>query len=314
MNSIIFPEGFIIEQENISLDLMNEHSRQWNIERYQLEKGKYFTTLHAVHTPRIQIAYSTYSNAIGIKGDHPKGTVLLSFFSENSSTIYQHTKLTKNQLVITKDGDEIDLILNNKCTTLTLAVEEKYFNDTFERYFFKTVEELIKNKILLIKDEKSTELFKLISNWFLELQEVSFIQMYGLNYSVIENLILEELFSSISLKEERKKRKKFDISVAKTMLHESIEHDIEISQFVKELDISKRQLYNLFKERYGYSPKQYFQTLRLNAIQKELLFTNSDNTTISDIAYKYGYRHMSHFANEYKIMFGELPSKTFKNK
>jgi len=314
MKSIIFPQGFIIQQKNLCLDLMNEHSKQWNIERFQLEKGELLGSIRAIHTPRMQIGVSTYSNAIAIKGDYPKGTVLLSLFSKNSSTIYQGEKIRNNELIISRDGDEIDLIINKKSTILTLAVEEKYFNYMFEKYFFRTLDKSIKNKRFFIKEEKSTELSQILYNWIFQLQDTEFLQSLGLNYTIVENLILEQLFSSINIQEEIRKRKKFDISIAKTILDNSIENEFEISILLKDLDISKRQLYNLFKEKYGYTPKKYIQTLRLNIIQKELLLAYQDNIRISDIAFKYGYRHMSHFANEYKMMFGELPSKTFYNK
>ena len=311
MKPIIFPQGFIIEQKNLCLDLMNEHSKQWNIERFQLERGELLGSIHAAHTPRMQIGFSTYSNAIAIKGDYPKGTILISLFSKNSSTIYQDKKIRPNELTISRDGDEIDLIINKKSTIFTLAVEEKYFNYMFEKYFLKTLDTSIKDKKIFIKEEKSVELSQLLLNWISQLQDTRFLQSQELNYPMVEDLILEQLFDSIDIQEEIGERKKFDISIVKTLLDNSIENDIEISTLLKDLNISKRQFHSLFKEKYGYSPKKYLQTLRLNLIQKELLLANQDDIKISDIAFKYGYRHMSHFANEYKIMFGELPSKTF---
>ena len=314
MKSIIFPQGFTIEEQNLCLDLMNEHSRQWNIERFQLERGELLGSINAIHTPRMQIGFSTYSNAVAIKGDYPKGTVLLSLFSNSSSTVYQDEKIINNELIVTKDGDEIDLIINNKSTVLTLAVEEKYFNSMFERYFFQTLDKSLKNKKFLIQEKKSIELSQILYNWIAQLQNVEFLQNIGFDYITIENLILEQFFSFIYIENELEKRKKFDISTAKKILDKSIENEFDISILLQNLDIGKRQFYNLFKEKYGYTPKKYLQILRLNAIQKELILLKDDDIKISDVAFKYGYRHMSHFANEYKTMFGKLPSKTFYNK
>jgi len=49
--------------------------------------------------------------------------------------------------------------------------------------------------------------------------------------------------------------------------------------------------------------------LRLNAVRKELQLADPTDTNISDIAFKYGFTHMSYFANEYKKMFSALPSQ-----
>ena len=112
MSVIIFPQGLQIQQISLNLEMMNEYSKQWNIERFQLKEGKMLqASLEATHTPRMQIGLSTYSDAIAIRGDHPKSTLLLSLFSENSFSIYQGTQVMDDELIITKDGDEIVYVL-----------------------------------------------------------------------------------------------------------------------------------------------------------------------------------------------------------
>ncbi|WP_413700559.1 helix-turn-helix domain-containing protein [Psychromonas sp. KJ10-10] len=64
---------------------------------------------------------------------------------------------------------------------------------------------------------------------------------------------------------------------------------------------------------YGISPKQYIQVLRLNQVRRELL-NNQDSLTISEIAFNYGFFHLSLFSQNYKRLFGETPGQTLQDK
>jgi AraC-like DNA-binding protein len=75
--------------------------------------------------------------------------------------------------------------------------------------------------------------------------------------------------------------------------------------------VTWRTLDRAFKERFSIGPKAYLQRLRLSAVRDQLS-TRSGNSPIADIANSWGFWHMGQFARDYRRMFGELPSDTFK--
>jgi AraC-like DNA-binding protein len=59
---------------------------------------------------------------------------------------------------------------------------------------------------------------------------------------------------------------------------------------------------------------QYLQRQRLQRIRAELVQTRSADTTIADIAYRWGCRHLGEFNRKYRACFGETPSETRQRK
>jgi AraC-like DNA-binding protein len=76
---------------------------------------------------------------------------------------------------------------------------------------------------------------------------------------------------------------------------------------------SERTLRNAFRERFGLSPKEYLQAVRLNGVRRDLR-NPRDRATISDTANRWGFWHMGQFAADYRRLFGQLPSQTVSAK
>lgn len=74
---------------------------------------------------------------------------------------------------------------------------------------------------------------------------------------------------------------------------------------------SRRKLQYCFQETLGINPVTYLRTIRLNSVHRELLMQDGTKQ-VQNIAAKWGFLHLSRFANDYKQLFGELPSDTLK--
>jgi AraC family ethanolamine operon transcriptional activator len=59
----------------------------------------------------------------------------------------------------------------------------------------------------------------------------------------------------------------------------------------------------------GTTPIKYLRSLRLNSVRRALRQA-APGVTIQDIASHWGFWHLSQFAQDYKKLFGELPSAT----
>lgn len=313
MTNTFFPAGMIIDQPNLDLEMMYYYSYKWGVEREQTEKGLFSASINAVHTANIQLGNAFYSHGVMRKGSFPAGTVLLGFVVGKESSVFQNSRLSSQELIVMCDGNEMDLISNTKSDMFTIVTEKELFHSAFHNYFTKTLEESLKNKRLIIKTDQLTYLTHGLSNWINYLQSKAFRETNKPCHE-IESEILSHVFNSIVFENKDKKREKFKPVRARDLLHESVAEKISIIQIVKELDISERQLHESFKSTYGISPKKYLQNLRLNSVKNELFLADPHAQTVSDIAFKYWFTHMSHFTHEYKKMFGELPSETLHKK
>lgn len=87
---------------------------------------------------------------------------------------------------------------------------------------------------------------------------------------------------------------------------------ISIHSLAKQHQISEQTLQNSFKSLFGFTPKLFLRMLKLNLVHQELLKSNSSQSTVSQIAYKWGFTHMGRFSGYYTELFEQNPSQTLK--
>lgn len=75
------------------------------------------------------------------------------------------------------------------------------------------------------------------------------------------------------------------------------------------IGVSRRKLQYCFQECLGINPVAYLRALRLNAVRRELL-GNARSGSVQKVATHWGFWHLSRFSDNYRAMFGELPSET----
>lgn len=86
------------------------------------------------------------------------------------------------------------------------------------------------------------------------------------------------------------------------------ENAISVAELCQHFGISRRSLQYCFHNLLATSPVVYLRAERLNAVRHMLKDANS----VTEAATHWGFWHFGHFSQEYKKMFGELPSTTFK--
>lgn len=94
-----------------------------------------------------------------------------------------------------------------------------------------------------------------------------------------------------------------------THLYDNL-HSKDICQVA---NVSQRTLEYIFRDYYGVTPKAYLKRLRLNQVHKRLKQADSQYIEIAAIAHEFGFSHLGQFAQDYKLLFGELPSETISN-
>jgi AraC family transcriptional regulator, ethanolamine operon transcriptional activator len=92
-------------------------------------------------------------------------------------------------------------------------------------------------------------------------------------------------------------------------MHSHADEPLSMLQLCHLLGTSRRQLNYAFRERLDTSPVKYWTALRLARVRREL---TQGHTTVAQAASRWGFWHLGQFARDYRLQFGELPSKTLK--
>ncbi len=85
---------------------------------------------------------------------------------------------------------------------------------------------------------------------------------------------------------------------------------LDASLLCQELGLSRRRIEVLFRETLGVSPCAVMRNMRLNAVRYHLLEAENRSGSIKQAALDAGFWHMGHFCEQYRALFGELPSDT----
>ena len=86
--------------------------------------------------------------------------------------------------------------------------------------------------------------------------------------------------------------------------------DLRISDLCVAGNISRRALELSFRERLGISPSAFLKRMRLYQAYRDLTAATGVERTVGDVMDTVGLSHVGRFAQEYRTLFGELPSQT----
>jgi AraC-like DNA-binding protein len=85
---------------------------------------------------------------------------------------------------------------------------------------------------------------------------------------------------------------------------------IYLPELCREVGASARTLQACCQEHLGMSPKRYLLLRRMHMVRRALSESGPAETTVTEIATRYGFWQFGRLAVEYKALFGEVPSAT----
>ena len=77
--------------------------------------------------------------------------------------------------------------------------------------------------------------------------------------------------------------------------------------------VSARSLQDGFQRSIGVPPMRYLRNVRLDRVHDDLLAAGPDEATVSQVAGRWGFLHLSRFAAAYRERFGQSPSQTLRH-
>ena len=88
---------------------------------------------------------------------------------------------------------------------------------------------------------------------------------------------------------------------------------VSIEELTRAANVSERSLRSIFLEYVGLPPRRYLIIRRLHLARQILRRRMPDRTGVTEAAAQCGFWHFGRFANEYRQLFGELPSQTLQS-
>lgn len=162
--------------------------------------------------------------------------------------------------------------------------------------YFVSEEDLLINSFLnLLKDRKSLEekINKLDYIFQLKLKEITYLILQ----SKARNLILDQSLSQNN-----------PLYEVINYINSNFQSKIKIADLAKLSYMSESKLYQKFKENFGCSPNHFIIQKRLE-FAHNLILSNTQNLSISEISFMCGFNNVEHFNRKFKEVYSLTPTK-----
>ncbi|WP_118184742.1 helix-turn-helix domain-containing protein [Paraburkholderia phosphatilytica] len=302
-------------------DDVDAHARcmtGWSIHLDQLSPGPFHGMLHEIHVDGVQLLRERVNRALLKRGDASQHTTSFSVPLETAGAGYcAGTPLQERMLLVSSGTSLPELRTPDQHDVAVLTVSSDAL------------------RAVASLDDGDTAL---------PLSEAAcLVALSGPRYDTLKTFLLESFGAAETVGEA------FDHPQMRKALHDAVllelAHIVEHAQDpvrldrtarhrivarVRELVIAKpdvpftvldichavgtsrRKLQYCFEETLGTHPAHYLRVLRLNAVRRELRRHSHGAASVSDVAFRWGFWHLSRFATHYRQLFGELPSETLK--
>jgi AraC family transcriptional regulator, ethanolamine operon transcriptional activator len=100
------------------------------------------------------------------------------------------------------------------------------------------------------------------------------------------------------------------LRASEEFLHANLTRPIHRDELCAALGVSRRKLHDAFVATVGASPAAYLKLRRLVLARRALREGGGGPMLVKSVALAHGFWHLGHFAQDYRDMFGELPSRT----
>lgn len=158
-------------------------------------------------------------------------------------------------------------------------------------------------KYNLLREQHIHDLAERICGYFDKIDEIGMLYQKSLFhhtlYAIVEDLHLQETQSSTAML----------IEETFEYLKRHYKENVSVDQLAGMIGLSTSHFSKLFKEKIGYSPKDYLIRLRINRAKQFLEFSDCH---LKDVAQKVGYPDEFYFSRIFKKIVGVSPSQFAK--
>jgi AraC-like DNA-binding protein len=99
------------------------------------------------------------------------------------------------------------------------------------------------------------------------------------------------------------------VKLAEEYIEANWDKPFDIAELARVANVSARSLFRQFQKERGYSPAEFAKRRRLR-MALVLLENSEPSTSVTQVALKCGFHNSGHFARDYRMAFGEMPSET----
>lgn len=310
----------LLSQEFASFEELAELVIAWNLDFRQISKN-----FSASNVEQIKAGNILYSNLkCGCfsthAGETPKGMCTISLPDVRCPEFrFADQLIDRPVLIVSSPGQEFELAPRAGHVISNFSLPYDIINEYCENNFGCSAEKTLESegRVISIGPEMATYLRSLAQN-LSTLSRVPSGTWRGYNpLQSFESLILDSFL--YPRHQDKAIRQETNATSRTRLIRRALEfiqnneyEPLNVGGLSKAIGTSERTLRRLFNREFGLSPQKYLFGQRMYGVHRQLWHSGPSETTVADVANRWGFWHMGQFAKDYQNCYGELPSETLQ--
>lgn len=307
---------------NRSFDDFDElavEARHWDLDLRQLDRGSFDGELLQAISGRTLFTEARFGRTLEQRGASPLGMRTLAIPARAEVRFkWRRHAISGNDILVFPQNGELESISQSDFHVFIISLPESSLQKFVEVVDAPKVVPLLQSETVTCSPLKMRILRRTLRGLaHAAKQDSSLLNhanvLHELEYE-IPSLFVEAMYRSTSFARRLPSRRRdFAVKQAVSHISQNIDEPLTVRDICHAASVSERTLQYAFMEHFGVTPKAYLRASRLNGVRRDLK-TAKPNARINDIAYRWGFWHLSQFAVDYRRQFGELPSRTLQNR
>lgn len=309
-------------QETSDMDRHSSSQEGWELHYEQMSPGKFFGRLQQVRLPEMTLLREDTNVALHQRGrldSDAYGFATALTDPADSADLFFNGRPVPPHAIMCGKGDDVDLNTPPHFSLIAVVVKRSLLNPLWERMYQRPLAPWLEKQLVL-----GTTAVKVQSLRETQLAVLDYcsanpqLQPDAQALQQLRDEILIEWMEALPPQVDTSdlvslSRKKKVVDRACEVMMSRADEPLSILEICSRVGTSRRKLNACFQDVLGTTPVKYLRSLRLNGVRRALRAAGP-NETIQDIASHWGFWHLSQFAQDYKKLFGELPSASLWNR
>jgi len=291
----------------------------WEIEAIQLDRGRFEAELTQVRSPEALVSEIAFGRALHQRGEPPRGLRTVGVPADPTQRIFfRNHWVHANQLMFFPRGSEMDSVSVPGFHVFSVSFEEDRLSEISQALEGTDFTGLLAGREVVDCSPGVMRSVRHAIHQFMSLSvrhedadaRTEFVHRdSGLD-------LLQTITQVLTLDEGRRPpdpahARELAVRRSLDLIDASYLEPLSVADLCRAAGGSRRTLEYAFQERFGLSPKAYLLARRLDGVRTELR-QDHDAPSVTRIANRWGFHHLSRFAAFYRRQFGELPSETIR--
>ena len=297
--------------EFVDIDHFREQLRGWDTPAIQIAPGRLKIRLHSVDLGDV-IFFDVRLNRKVI--DHSRVEAgWINFVVNLAPAIFCGREVEAGHMTVLAPGREYKSILADSWRSIEIVISSSVLADEGLR---------LPQRLISDPEDMSIALPIELTGIFCQLADLTFGKIGNphLDGGRLRRALLRALDKALKLGEREqdaldRRRRVEGYGLTRKMIRyveSRFGQRVAVDEVACELGITPRALHYAARSTLGVSPHELILALRLNHVRNELWDARLSNPSITTAALAQNFGHLGRFSQQYRTLFGELPSQTLE--